>query len=156
MLTSRLIPASILATGLFFAVSAPANGFLAFAKPKAGHHLDHLHKAAHELKHAHAAVNGKNGGKASQHITAAIGHIEAAIELHKKHHLEQNRTGVTGAIVTAAHHHHHNQLHEALHAAQAAEKHLAAGNGAKASEEINKSHHHVELAMHSHQALIGK
>jgi len=130
---------------------------VAYAKfpSKHTHHLDSLHKAAHELKHAHTAASGKNVGKANQHVSAAIVHIEEAIQHHKTHHLNQNRPGLTGTIATAAHHHHHNQLHEALHAAKAAQKQLAAGNTAQAEHDISKAHHHIELAIHSHHALIG-
>jgi hypothetical protein len=152
MYAMRLIVGSVIATATFFAGTTPANAFLAPTKP--GHHLDSLHKAAHELKHAHGEV-GKNGGKAAHHVSAAIGHIEHAIQLHKSA-LTQNRTGLNGALASAAHHHHHSQLHEALHAAKEAEKHIAAGNATHAAHEIARAHHHVELAMHSHHHLIGK
>jgi hypothetical protein len=144
------LAASILTT------STPANSLLAASNAKVSktNHLDHLHKAALELKHAHSAT-GKNGGKAAQHVATAIGHIEAAIQHHKTL-LNQNRSGVSGAIATAAHHKHHSHLQEALHAAKAAEKQIASGNASRAAADISKAHHHVELAMHSHNALIGK
>jgi hypothetical protein len=159
MFASRFVPGSLLIPAVLFALVNPSMALLpsanANAPAKNVHHLDSLHKAAHELKHAHTAVNGKNGGKASQHVAAAIGHIEEAIQHHKANHLNQTRTGLSGAIVTTAHHHHHNQLHEALHAAKAAEKQLAAGNTTQAAHDISKAHHHVELAIHSHHTLIG-
>jgi hypothetical protein len=158
MFLSRLLSGSVFASILLFSLSSPASGSLAIAEAaaaKKGHHLGELEKAAHELKHAHSEVTGKNVGKASEHVTAAIGHIEKAIELHK-HHLNQTRTGVTGTITSAAHHHHHHHLHEALHAAKEAEKHIASGKTAEAAKELSKAHEHVELAMHSHKALIGK
>ncbi len=161
MIMSRFMPGFAASAAICFAIAAPTNSLQAALKAnsaKSGHHLDHLHQAAHELKHAHAAVSGKGGktgANAGKHVSAAIGRIEAAIQHHKKH-LQQSRTGVTGAIATVAHHHHHSQLHEALHAAKAAEKHIESGNTKKAASEISNAHHHVELAMHSHHNLIGK
>jgi hypothetical protein len=156
MLAMRLVATALLSAS-FLLYGNPFGSTLARAEAaKAKNQLDHLHNAAHELTHAHTAATGNNGGKAHQHVTAAIGHIEAAIHHHKTKHLNQTRTGVTGALATAAHHHHHNQLHEALHAAKAAQKQLAEGNAAKASHDISKAHHHIELAIHSHHALIGK
>jgi hypothetical protein len=164
MLPSRLVCASLLALALSFTISNSASALSpkVNAVTKKSGHLDNLHMAAHELKHAHAAVNGngngkgKKGGNPVQHVSAAIGHIEQAIQLHKANNLNQNRPGLAGSALTAAHHHHHSQLQEALHAAKEAEKHLAAGNAALASKEIEKAHHHVELAIEHHRALTGK
>lgn len=159
MFAPRFIPGALITAAALFAVVTPTPTLLPLANAKSvtkkGHHLDSLHAAAHELKHAHSATSGKNGGTAASHVSAAIGHIEKAIESHKTNHLNQTRSGLSGLATTAAHHHHHNQLQEALHAAKSAQKHLTDGNIAKAKEEITKAHHHVELAIHQHHSLIG-
>jgi hypothetical protein len=156
MFAPRFIVSALISAPLLFTVTNASTVFLPAANAKIvakPAHQDSLHLAAHELKHAHAAVTGKNSGKAGQHVSAAIGHIEHAIHSHKTNQLNQNRTGVTGAIATAAHHQHHNQLHEALHAAKAAEKQLASGNTAQAASDITKAHHHVEKAIQQQHAL---
>ncbi len=98
MFASRFVPGSLLIAAVLFAFANPSLALLpganANAPAKKAHHLDSLHKAAHELKHAHTAANGKNGGKAGQHVAAAIGHIEEAIQHHKTNHLNQTRTGL--------------------------------------------------------------
>jgi hypothetical protein len=155
MSVSRFIAGVAASAVIFFGASTPSSAVANVKAAKPGVHTDHLHKAAHELKSAHGAVNGKNGGQAGQHVSNAIAHIEAAIQHHKTH-LNQTRTGLAGTIATAAHHHHHSQLHEALNAAKAAQKQIASGNPVKAAADITKAHHHVELAMRSHHALIAK
>ena len=160
MFISRFACGLVLLSSGLFASASPAVVLLPknnAAVKKAGH-LDSLHMAARELKHAHNAVNGnvKKGGNAGQHLTTAIGHIENAIQTHKANTANQARPGLAGAVAAAAHQHHHNQLHEALHAAKEAEKHLATGNVALASVEIGKAHHHVEQAIKHHEAFIGK
>jgi hypothetical protein len=146
MFSTPLLTTSLAAAAALFAVG-PANAILAPARAKA---QDHLHLAAHELKHARTALGGKEGN-AQQHLSQAIGHIEQAIHHHKTTVLAQPRTGLSGALVTAAHHHHHGQLHEALHAAKEAQKHLAAGKVHEARKEAERAHHHVELAIHHHR-----
>ena len=152
MFALRIIFASLASATLVFLMPNPGQAFLANVVGKKGH-LDHLHKAAQELKHATSAVNGKNGGDAGQHVATAIGHIEKAIEHHKKSQAEQNNSGLGGLVQNARHQKHHNHLHEALTSAKAAEKHLSSNNTAQAGKEIAKAHHHVEEAIKSHSAL---
>jgi len=153
MFASRFIFGSLASAVCLFMIESSSQAFLANAVGKQNPHLESLHKAAQELKHATAAVNGKNGGNAGQHVTAAIGHIEKAIEHHKKSQAEQNNSGIGGLVQKTANQKHHSHLHEALSAAKAAEKHLSGNNAGQAGKEIAKAHHHVEEAIKSHSGL---
>ena len=106
MIALRFMPGFAACAAICFAIAAPTNSLQAALKAnsaKTGHHLDHLHQASHELKHAHSAVSGKcgqNGANAGKHVSAAIGHIEAAIQRHGRslHKIEQRHLSIQALL----------------------------------------------------------
>jgi hypothetical protein len=120
--------------------------------------LEMLEEASFELRSAYATLAkiNENGANPKHSIEKAIHHIESAMEHHQSNQMNQNRSGVSGAISTAAHHKHHNDLAEALHEARSAHKHLGTGHVTEATEAVAHAHRHLERAISGHQALMGR
>jgi hypothetical protein len=149
MFSTRILFGCALATVLTTSTTSPARIL------GRDHHLHYLHQALHELGAAHGEIKANHASRAHHHISAAIHHLDEAIGHHKKHHLSQQRTGLSGAITTAAHHHHHGILQRALAECHKAERQLKTGQVGKAAHDVTEAEKHVQAAIRSHHHLIG-